>query len=230
MPEWHPDRPGEYVDVPIIDLLAVAEGSWRSESGAVPDLAAELHRADTALTARLLDCAQLDRRAFQNLASLIPLVHGSMGELQKHLKASQAYLAGIRDSRDFRPLSADPCVTRLACSVFNGCTPPELGKVGRRLTEAVLCGIEQQVVFPRSSQVGMLVRGTEPATAPAEEFGRGLLVTMHLAVQAFNLAAHPGDYPPMPLRFIGSQSADLREGLRLASEFLENLARQAGRL
>lgn len=224
LPEWFPHIGGTEVYVRVRDLLFDLEVSrFNAPEARAEDLAAHLHRLETALVTRLERTLAGDPRHLDALWASIAQLRNTGPDrraLQERVATYRKHVDGVFDARAYRPsLKTKESFLSDLLLLLQKASPDGLIGLAKALVPAIGVPTEIEV---RLSMPALLLRPTQAPEAPAR-FAHALLTSMYGGYQFLNAAAHASDYPSVSVAFLYLNSRDLRLALRHAAEQLDGM-------
>ena len=225
LPDWFPHLGGTEIYVRVRDLLTEIETiRFNAPEARAEDLAARLHRVETAIVARLETMYSRKPRNLDSIWSALAKLRGteqSRSVLQDRLACYRIHVDSLTEPRAYRPsLKTKESILSDLLSLIQRSNPDQL--VGLAKSVVVAIGVTDEVTS-RPPMIAILLRPTMPMDA-AVRFCHTLLASVYGGYQFLNATAHASDYPMVSVAFLYLNSRDLRLALQEVADQMDRMA------
>ena len=225
LPDWFPHLGGTEIYVRVRDLLTEIEAiRFNAPEARADDLAAHLHRLETAIVVRL---ETIYFRKPQNLDSIwtalaeLRKTERSQSALRNRLADYRSHVNGLTEPRAYRPsLKTEASILSDLLTLIQRSTPDQLVRLAKSVVIAM--GVTDKVTS-RLPMIAILLRPTMPMDA-AVRFCHTLLASVYGGYQFLNATAHASDYPMVSVAFLRLNSRDLRLALQHLADQMDRMA------
>ncbi len=225
LPDWFPFLGGTEIYVRVRDLLTEIEViRFNAPEARAEDLAAHVHRVETAIVVRLERMCFREPRNLNGIWKALAELHGTeLGRraLQDRLAGYRSHVDGLTEPRAYRPsLKTTGSILSDLLTLIQRSTPDRLVRLAKSLVVAM--GVTDEVTS-RLPMIAILLRPTIPMDASVR-FCHTLLASVYGGYQFLNATAHASDYPMVSVAFLCLNSRDLRLALQHLAEQMDRMA------
>ena len=220
LPDWFPVSAGHEVTARIEDLTwsaGVALSAPEAHIGEIKRLLCELDRM---LLIRVQAVGAADHQLVRGLLDRFQPDPAESISPEGFLSGAQAALDNVKNPRDYRPSSRSGTVVGRLWSLSGRTHADGLGKVARRLAQALQVGA-QELEGHEESIMAVLGRPPNPIGDAGNRWAFDIIVTVRAACQLVTATAHADAYSRYPVRLVGSLSRELQRSLDGFVEVLE---------